>query len=54
MISTYADFEAGLETSTNLVTAFQGYVLAYTDYFRAVNDYNVTVARLKVATGEIQ
>lgn len=54
MISAYADFEAGLETSTNLVTAFQGYVLAYTDYFRAVNDYNVTVARLKVATGEIQ
>jgi len=54
LISSYADFEAGQETSTNLVSAFQGYVLAYTDYFRAVNDYNVTVARLKVATGEIK
>lgn len=54
LISSYADFEAGQETSTNLVSAFQGYVLAYTDYFQAVNDYNVTVARLKVATGGIK
>ena len=54
LISAYADFEAGQETSTNLVSAFQGYVLAYTSYFQAVNDYNVTVARLKVATGEIK
>jgi outer membrane protein len=54
LISMYADFEAGLETSSNLVTAFQGYVVAYTDYFRAVNDYNLAVARLKVATGDIK
>lgn len=54
MIATYADFEAGLDSSANLVTAFQGYVLAYTSYFEAVNDYNLTVARLKVAIGEIK
>lgn len=54
MIASYADFEAGLESSANLVTAFQGYVLAYTSYFEAVNDFNLTVARLKVAIGDIK
>lgn len=54
LISTYADFEAALDTSSSLVTAFQGYMVAYTDYYRAVNNYNLNVARLQVVTGEIK
>ncbi len=51
MISSYADFEAGLETSDKVVTAFQGYVLAYSDYLQVVNDYNVMVTKLRQLTG---
>ena len=54
LISSYADFEAGLEETDNLVTAFQGYVAAYGDYLKTVNAYNMHVERLKVVTGEIQ
>ncbi|NOZ53570.1 MAG: TolC family protein [Gammaproteobacteria bacterium] len=54
MISSFADFEAGVEESSKVVTAFQGYILAYGEYLRVVNDYNLHVARLRVATGEIQ
>jgi len=54
MISSFADFEAGVEESSKVVTAFQGYILAYGEYLKVVNDYNLHVARLRVATGEIQ
>lgn len=54
MIATYADFEAGLEEADKVVTAFQGYVLAHSDYLQAVYDYNLSVARLKQVTGELQ
>jgi outer membrane protein TolC len=54
MISSYADFEAGLEEADKVITAFLGYVQAYSDYLKTVNDYNLHVARLKVITGEIQ
>ncbi len=54
MISSYADFEAGLEEADKVISAFLGYVQAYSDYLKTVNDYNLHVARLKVITGEIQ
>lgn len=54
LISTYADFEAGVEETDKLVVAFQGYVTAYGDYLRVVNAYNMHVERLRVVTGDIQ
>ncbi len=54
LISAYADFEAGVEETDKLVAAFQGYVLAYGDYLRVVNAYNMHVERLRVVTGDIQ
>ena len=54
LISTYADFEAGVEETDNLVSAFQGYATAYGDYLKTVNEYNLHVERLRVVTGDIQ
>lgn len=54
MIASYADFEAGLEEADKVVTAFQAYVLAHSDYLQAVYQYNLSVAKLKQVTGEIQ
>jgi len=54
MTAAYADFEAGLENSALTITALQVYVTAYTDYLKVVNDYNVHIARLWVATGELK
>jgi outer membrane protein len=53
MISSYADFEAGLEEAGKVMTAFQGYVLAHSDYLKAVNDYNMHVAKMKQVIGEL-
>jgi outer membrane protein len=52
MITTYADFEAGVEEASEVMTALQAYILAYGDYIRVVNDYNLSVAHLRVVTGE--
>jgi outer membrane protein len=54
MISSYADFEAGVEEADKVITAFLGYIQAYSDYLKIVNDYNLHVARLRVLTGEFQ
>lgn len=54
MISSYADFEAGVEEADKVITAFLGYIQAYSDYLKTVNDYNLHVARLRVLTGEFQ
>ncbi len=54
MIASYADFEAGLEQADKVMSAFQGYVLAHSEYLKSVNDYNLNVVRLKQVTGEIQ
>ncbi len=54
MTAAYADFEAGMENSALTITALQVYVSAYTDYLKIVNEYNVHVARLWVATGELK
>jgi outer membrane protein len=54
MISSYADFEAGVEEADKVISAFLGYIQAYSDYLITVNNYNLHVARLKVFTGEVQ
>jgi len=54
MISSYADFEAGVEEADKVISAFLGYIQAYSDYLITVNDYNLHVTRLKVITGEVQ
>ena len=54
MITAFADFEAGVEDSDKLITAFQGYLLVYSDYLKSVNNYNVNIAKLRVATGEVK
>ena len=51
MIARYADFEAGLEMADRVITAFQGYVLAQTDYIKTIYDYNMRVAQLRNVTG---
>lgn len=53
MVSRYVDFEAGLEEAEAVLTAFQGYVLIYSDYLMAVNEYNMHVARLRYVTGAL-
>lgn len=54
MISSYADFEAGVEQADKVISAFLGYIQAYSDYLKTVNDYNLHVAKLRVVTGEVQ
>ena len=54
MIASFADFEAGQEKGDKVVTAFQGYVLAHTQYLQTVFDYNMHVAQLLRVTGADQ
>jgi len=54
MISSYTDFEAGLEPVDKLVTAFTAYVTTYTDYLSLVYQYNMQIAMLEQVTGEYQ
>jgi len=54
MLASYADFEAGVEEAEKVMTAFQGYILAYSDYLQIVNSYNIYVGRLRVVTGDIK
>lgn len=51
MVGRYADFEAGLETADRVISAFQGYVLAQTDYIKTLYEYNMRVAQLQNVTG---
>jgi hypothetical protein len=43
-----------VEEADKVITAFLGYIQAYSDYLKIVNDYNLHVARLRVLTGEFQ
>jgi outer membrane protein TolC len=54
MLSSYADFEAGVEKPDKVINAFLGYIQAYSDYLKTVNDYNLHVAQLRVVTGEFK
>ena len=52
MVSSYADFEAGLEKADKVITALQAYVLAYGLYLQTVYEYNIYVKKLSVVSGE--
>lgn len=51
MISSYTDFEAGLETADKIMTALQTYVLAASDYLQTTYQYNMHVAKLENVAG---
>ena len=52
MVSSFLDFQAGLIDGGELAEAVKANTETQADYFRAVNDYNMSVARLAVATGD--
>jgi len=54
MVSSYSDFQAGIEEVGKLVTAFTAYVTTYTDYLALVYEYNMQVAQLDQVIGAYQ
>ncbi|MCL7744045.1 TolC family protein [Guyparkeria hydrothermalis] len=52
MVSSFLDFQAGLIDGGEVAEAVKANTEAQADYFRAINDYNMSVARLAVATGD--
>ena len=54
MVSSLADFSAGVEKADKVAEAMRSYVLAQTEYLRTVNDYNMNVAQLSRLTGELK
>ena len=52
MISSFLDFQAGLVDGGVLALAVAGNTQTQVDYLRAINDYNMKVAELKLATGD--
>ncbi len=51
LVAAYSDFEAGVESADKLATAFQAYLLAYSQYLQAVYRYNVHRLRLDQVIG---
>jgi outer membrane protein TolC len=54
VVSSLADFSAGLESADKMVEALKNYVLTQTEYVRTINDYNMNVAQLARMTGELK
>lgn len=54
VVASLADFSAGMESADKMVEALKNYVLAQTEYVRAINDYNMNVAQLARLTGELK
>ncbi len=52
MVSTFMDYQAGLLGGEELVEAVKANTEAQAEYFRTVNDYNMSVAKLAIATGD--
>ena len=52
MISTYNDFEAGLEEPKKILEAMNVYVFAYADYLKVVNEFNNHIFKLKSVSGD--
>ncbi len=52
MVSSFMDFQAGLIDGGKLADAVRANTEAQADYFRKINDYNMSVAQLAVATGD--
>ena len=51
MVASFTDFEAGLGQADKMLVAFQGYVMAASDYLKTTFEYNMHVARLDNAVG---
>ena len=54
MISSYSDFEAGVEEAKKILEAMRVYVAAYADYLRIVNEFNNHIFKLKSVSGDYQ
>lgn len=54
MISSLADFNAGLERADKVAEALKTYALNQAEYLRTVNDYNMNVAQMDRAVGELK
>ena len=52
MISSFLDFQAGLIDGGKLAEAVKANAQAEADYLRTINDYNMQVAQLHIATGD--
>lgn len=52
MVSSYADFNAGLERADKLAEALKTYAATQAEYLRTVNDYNVSVAQMARVAGD--
>ena len=52
MVSSFLDFQAGLIDGGKLADAVKANTETQADYFRAINDFNMSIARLAVATGD--
>lgn len=52
MISSFLDFQAGLVDGGQLGLAVTGNTTTQVDYLKAINDFNMQVAQLRVATGD--
>ena len=54
MISSLADFNAGLEPADKVADALKTYALTQAEYLNTVNDYNMDVAQMYRAAGELK
>lgn len=54
MVSSLADFNAGLEPADKVAEALKAYALNQAEYLRTVNDFNMNVAQLDRAVGELK
>ena len=54
MISSLADFNAGLEPADKVADALKTYALTQAEYLKTVNDYNMDVAQMYRAAGELK
>lgn len=52
MVSTFMDYQAGLANGEELAEAVKANTEVQADYFRAINDFNMSVAQLAIATGD--
>ncbi|MGM0691137.1 MAG: TolC family protein [Pseudomonadota bacterium] len=52
MVSTFMDYQAGLVEGGELAEAVKANTESQADYFRVINDYNMSVAKLAIAIGD--
>lgn len=54
MVSTLADYSAGLEKGDKVAEAARNYALTHTEYLRTINDYNMNIAQLVRLSGDFK